>query len=77
MNNEKKVCPDCEIYNHEAIILREQPYNWKKHWLYTLPEVFYFTLKILILFFVIKTATMAWLEVMIEQLPAYCETINK
>lgn len=70
-----RYCPQCEFENHELKILNEKPYNWRKHFIFELPDLFYFLVKIAIIFGLTSIITTATLESMTETLPVFCEML--
>lgn len=62
----------CEYERMEKAILEEQPYNWKKHWLFNLPEFLYFILKVIFLLTFAQIAIASVLQATVEILPEFC-----
>lgn len=60
----------------EESILEEKPYNWKKHFMFNLPEMLYFFLKIIILLAVTQVVIASILQATIEVLPEFCAEYN-
>lgn len=61
----------------EKKILEERPYNWKKHFLFTLPEQFWFLTRVLALlvggYFFLGVVMDFSFKTVVEQMPLYCE----
>lgn len=49
----------------ELNILNEKPYNWVKHFLFDLPDLLMFGLKLLVLFFIVEVVIVSMLATVI------------
>lgn len=61
---------------YEQKILEEEPYNATKHFLYNLPEIFYFILKFGFIMVVMYAMTQAMTETLLRELPAFCSLLK-
>jgi hypothetical protein len=66
----------CEYADREKAILEEVPYNWKKHALFDLPDMLGFLIKLVVVFFVANIFISATFEVVVAELPAFCEMLK-
>jgi len=66
--------------SEEEKILNEVPYNPTKHFLFDLPEILHFFIKILVLVLIAVVVSEAMVkamtDVLIEKLPAWCEMLK-
>jgi len=65
-----------KINLREEEILNEQNYNWKKHFLFTLPDMFSFVLKAIILWFLMYVFIGAMATVLLQELPNFCSILK-
>lgn len=63
----------------EKDILEERPYNAKKHFLFQLPEIFYFIIKLLLIFGAVQISFYSITKALMEKLPTalteFCKVI--
>jgi len=65
-----------DLVDEETKIINENPYNWRKHLLFNLPDLFYFILKCGVLFTVFYLWVGAFTAQMIAELPRFCSLIK-
>jgi hypothetical protein len=62
--------------DEEEKILNEKPYNWKKHFLFDLPEMLFFVIRIFIVFGIAHVVIVSLATTLAEHLPELCKSLN-